>query len=95
VATASGDGTIKIWDVETGLLRITLPARREVLGLAYSPDGRYLAAIGPGFVTVYMLDIEELIDEARSRLTRWWTESECAQHLDLEQCPPAPESLDT
>jgi len=95
VATASGDGTIKIWDVETGLLRITLPARREVLGLAYSPDGRYLAAIGPDFVTVYMLDIEELTDEARSRLTRWWTESECAQHLELEQCPPAPESLDT
>lgn len=94
IATASADGTVKIWDVDTGSLRLTLPARQALTDIAYSPDGRYLAAIGQeGFVTVYMLDIDELVAEAASRLTRWWSESECLQYLQTEECPPAPEGL--
>lgn len=94
IATASADGTVKIWDVDTGSQRLTLPARQGVTDIAYSPDGRYLAATGPdGFITVYMLDLDELVAEAESRLTRWWSESECLQYLQTEECPPAPERL--
>lgn len=92
VATAGGDA-IRIWNLETGLLRVTLSAPEAVLDLAYSPDGRYLAAVSPeGFVTVYMLDVDELVGEAKSRLTRWWTEAECLQYLQAQECPPAPEA---
>lgn len=92
VATASGDGTVKIWNVETGVLRITLSAPAALSDLAYSPDGRYLAAISPeGFVTVFMLDVDELVAEAQSRLTRWWTDAECVQYLQTEACPSSPE----
>ena len=94
VATAGDDNSVRIWDVDTGGLRLTLPAQSAVSDVAYSPDGRYLAAVGPeGFVTVYMLNVDELVAEAGERLTRWWTEAECRQYLDAETCPPAPEHL--
>jgi WD40 repeat protein len=88
------DGTVKIWNVETGNLRLTLPAQGALSDIGYSPDGRYLAATGPdGFVTVYMLDLDELVPEAENRLTRWWSESECLQYLQTGECPPVPEGL--
>lgn len=87
VATASGDGTIRIWDVETGASRLTLPSPGAT-EIAYSPDGRYLAAVGSeGSVTVYILDIEELIAEASNRLTRSLTEAECVRYLHTAACP--------
>jgi WD40 repeat protein len=94
VATAGADSSVRIWDVETGALRLTLPAQAAISALAYSPDGRYLAAVSPGgFVTVYMLDVNELLDEARGRLTRWWTGAECKQYLELGICPSPPDRL--
>ena len=37
--------TIRLWDVETGTIRRTLPAQKdEVLCVAFSPDGKVLAA---------------------------------------------------
>lgn len=91
IATASADWTVKIWDVDTGSLRLTLPAQQGLTDLAYSPDGRYLAAIGTrGLVTVFMLDLDELMHEASNRMTRWWTPAECLQYLQTEECPPAP-----
>jgi WD40 repeat protein len=93
LATAGSDGTVKFWNVDTGRLRLSIPAPGDVSDLAYSPDGRYLAAIGQGFVTVYILDVAELVSEAQDRLTRWWTETECGQYLDPGTCPPVPEHL--
>jgi WD40 repeat protein/tetratricopeptide (TPR) repeat protein len=47
VATAGGDGTARVWEVETG--RPALPAlrhAREVRGVAFSPEGRRLITAG-------------------------------------------------
>ena len=36
---------------------------------------------------VYLLDPAELLSFAQTRLTRWWTESECRQYLHSDTCP--------
>jgi len=44
LATASGDGTAKIWDMATGEEILTLRGHTELVGgVAFSPDGRRLA----------------------------------------------------
>ena len=44
-ASGSQGKTIRLWDVETGTIRRTLPAQKdEVLCVAFSPDGKVLAA---------------------------------------------------
>lgn len=58
-------------------------------GLAFSPDGRKLATASRGdqTVRVYALQIDDLMNLARSRLTRTLTDNECRQYLHLEACP--------
>ena len=56
LATASNDGTLKLWDVVSGEEHATLPAyadlpmnpipENNILGLAFSPDGERLVAVG-------------------------------------------------
>lgn len=43
VATASRDGTAKIWDLATGTLVHTLPGTDPLLSIAYSADGKTIA----------------------------------------------------
>jgi len=44
-ASGSQDKTIRLWDVETGTIRRTFPAQKHnVLCVAFSPDGKVLAA---------------------------------------------------
>jgi WD40 repeat protein len=56
--------------------------------LAFSPDGTRLAyTAADGTVRVLALDIDDLIDLARSRLTRSWTQDECETYLHRDTCP--------
>jgi WD40 repeat protein len=46
-ARGDGDGKIRLFDLETGTLRHTLPGHHEgAHGIAFSPDGRLLATTG-------------------------------------------------
>jgi WD40 repeat protein/serine/threonine protein kinase len=46
LASASGDGTVKLWDVGTGREVRTLRGHTAlVVSVAYSPDGRHLASV--------------------------------------------------
>jgi hypothetical protein len=55
----------------------------------FAPDGKSLMAIsitdmvGRG----YVLDSQELVALARSRITRALTAAECQQYLHVPQCP--------
>ena len=92
VATAGGDdGTIRLWDPETGALRLELRGHDvPVRTVVFSPDGTRLAAIdADGVVRVWALDLDDLIAIATERVTRNLTDDECRQYLHLERCPEA------
>jgi WD40 repeat protein/serine/threonine protein kinase len=58
VASGSSDTTIKVWEAETGRVRLTLKGHLGwVRCLAFSPDGRHLAS-GAGDKTVKVWDAE-------------------------------------
>jgi WD40 repeat protein len=92
LATGSGDGTVTLWNPESGLPLLSLGGHTDpVGGIACSPDGDYLATAGfGGMARVYVIDADGLTALARSRLTRQFTLEECQKYLHLEQCPPAP-----
>jgi WD40 repeat protein len=92
LATASGDGTVKIWDSESGEELLTLFGHTgRIFGLVISPDGTRLATAGQdGTSRVYLLKIEDLVKLARSRITRPLTIEECRKYLHLEACPTEP-----
>ena len=63
----------------------------SVNGLAFSPDGKRLAAAsGDGTVQVYASDIRELLNLARRRVTRSFTAEECQRYFQSRTCPPLP-----
>jgi WD40 repeat protein len=92
LVSASRDGTVKIWDVSSGeALQTIFVHSLGVTDIALSPDGKRLyTAAADGTVRVYLLDIEELIELAYTRLTRWFTPEECQTYLHTDTCPPPP-----
>jgi WD40 repeat protein len=95
LATGSHDHSIRVWDVMSGAEKLTLRAHTDhISGLAFSPDGKRLASASwDGTVRIFLLDLDELMALARSRLTRWFTEAECRALLHMDTCPPPPEEL--
>jgi hypothetical protein len=92
LATASWDRTAKVWDAESGKELLTLRGHSNFVdGVAFSPDGKRLAtASGDSTVQVYALDLRELLNLARSRVTRTFTAQECQRYFQSETCPPLP-----
>jgi WD40 repeat protein len=91
IATAGVDGTAKVWDAVTGANLLTLPVdSRGAGGITFRPDGKRLAVGAVSGVYVFVLPIEDLVELAKSRLTRSLTIEECQQYLHLETCPNEP-----
>jgi hypothetical protein len=75
LATASFDGTARIWILLDG-------------GLDFSRDGTRLVSAGSdGTVRVWALRLDDLEDIARDRLTRDLTTDECRRYLHVDRCP--------
>jgi WD40 repeat protein len=86
IATSSNDGTIRLWDADTGQPQIILQDHAQFL--AFSPDDTRLAAQGSdGTLRFYAMRLEDLMAIATSRLTRWWSPEECRQYLHVDVCP--------
>jgi WD40 repeat protein len=64
IATASSDGTAKVWDASSGQERLTLSAGPDPLTqVAFSPDGTRLATGG----------FEGRVQSTSWSLSSWWS----------------------
>jgi WD40 repeat protein/serine/threonine protein kinase len=62
LASSSRDGTVRLWKVDTGVLAHTLndhlaSTSNEICDIAFSPDGKMLAAAGGGEPTARLWDV--------------------------------------
>ncbi|MGI9429446.1 MAG: hypothetical protein ACR2NM_12360 [Bythopirellula sp.] len=46
LASCSGDGTVRLWNTRTGKQEAVLRAQKDLMKIAYTPDGRYVVANG-------------------------------------------------
>ncbi|MFQ5922252.1 MAG: hypothetical protein ACE5M4_05360, partial [Anaerolineales bacterium] len=90
LATSSVDGSVKVWDLETGTQRLSFgPYSGATTAAEFSPDGTRLLSSSETYfiVRVYALPIDEVVQLARSRLSRSLTTAECQQYLHIDKCP--------
>lgn len=66
---AAGEGQVRIWDVDTGLVRSLSPTPTSVNTLAFSGDGKYFAAGGGSVGEVILYDVDTLQEQARKKIT--------------------------
>lgn len=89
LVTSSLDGTARVWEALSGkTLRVYTSPGGPFFDVAFSPDDKNIVVSGAGFVSGLILDRDELVRLAYSRLTRWFTVDECRQYLHQEKCPP-------
>ena len=91
LATGHADGTVRLWDPETGTQQLVLRGDEpRVVNVVFGPDGSKLASVGEdGLVRVWALDLDDLIAIATDRLTRTLSDDECRQYLHVDRCPTA------
>jgi hypothetical protein len=60
----------------------------QVRGAHFRANGTHLITTGmDGVIREYTLNIEELVELAKARLTRSLTTEECQQYLHVAACP--------
>ena len=91
LATGHADGTVRLWDPDTGVEQLVLHGDAGRVGhVVFGPDGSTLASVGDndGISRVWALDLDDLIAIARRPAsTRTLTDAECRQYLHVEAAP--------
>jgi WD40 repeat protein len=89
IALVGGTGLTEIRDTSSGALIMSLTGPSRMSEVHFAPDGYGLATVGTddGVLRIYVLSPYELIQLAKSRVTRTLTEGECNQFLHIESCP--------
>ncbi len=87
IASASNDGVGRIWDTTTGDLLQEIPLGDYTLSHIEFLGGDHLLIIPQDRPAAVMtIDIPELLDIARSRVTRGFTDDECVTY-HIDPCP--------
>jgi WD40 repeat protein len=89
IATAGKDGTTRLWDAAAGKELISLDSV-STNDVGFSPDGKRLVIGDVVKIQFVALTIDELVQIAKSRLTRTWTQEECKKYLHSDVCPASP-----
>jgi WD40 repeat protein len=93
IASGSRDEWVRVWSSSDGTLTHAMHAPGPVHGIAFSDDDRHLTVTLDDATTYeYTLDPDELLDIARSRLSRGFTTTECRTY-GLDPCPGLEEML--
>jgi DNA-binding SARP family transcriptional activator/WD40 repeat protein len=90
LATGSQDGFVRVWSTTTSelLLEIPVDENNRIQGIAFANDDtRLLATTADGPVRGFLLDPDDLIDFARSRVVREFTPNECERYFRESACP--------
>ncbi|MGD2159139.1 MAG: hypothetical protein PVG32_19835, partial [Anaerolineales bacterium] len=89
LVTAGFEGSAKVWEIPSGEPIATLYGHElNVTDVEISPDGEIVyTSCWDGLMRAFILDVDELIELAESRVTRSLTEEECQTFLHLDQCP--------
>jgi WD40 repeat protein len=84
ILTVAQGEPAKVWDLETGALvgEFGTPAEGDFVAAAFHPTEPTLyAEVGADQIGIFTLDVDELMEIARSRLSRDLTEEECQLYL--------------
>lgn len=65
IATAGGDGCVRLWDVESRRQLAELPHDGEAYGVAFAPDGTTLATAGTNDFLVKLWDVSAVFIEGK------------------------------
>lgn len=89
IATAHiGEAAAKVWDAATGKQLLTLYGDSSgVQSVDFSPDGSRIALASNNDIRIYLLDVEDLVALAKTRVTRELTTEECVKYLHVDACP--------
>ena len=88
VATGSKDGSARVFDAATGTERCRLDHDEWVYAVAFSPDGTLVATgsgARDGSARVWVVDHNQLIEQAEGRLTRNLTQQEWRRYFRDKQ----------
>ena len=89
IAVVNRDGTVGVWDVMTGKHLYAPPAEvSDANEVSFSEDGSRLVVVyDDGMIVSHAIALEDVIEIARSRVTRSFTEAECRTYLHVASCP--------
>ncbi len=91
LATVGADGSARLWDVTSGANLLTLYVDSDgASAVSFSPDGKRLAVGGKSGISIFYLQIQDVIALAKSRVTRTLTKEECQKYLHVDACPVTP-----
>ena len=87
IATGGSDGFVRIWDAETGNQTQAIPFGSTTITMVHFLDDRHLLAVTQErSMLVVTIEVAELLDIARTRVTRSFTDDECATY-HIDTCP--------
>lgn len=92
IASGSGDGFVRVSNLETKELLQALPVGDMTITVVEFINDNHILVIGQGIPALVMtIDLPELIDIARSEVTRGLTPQECATY-HVDPCPTLAET---